>query len=225
MAHDGLRRTGITAAVRRRRVTPALAVVAAAVGVLGAGCGGGSSSTEPSGPAPLSQAISRYTGLSRAEADAVASSVGSTSPEALTALTQAVADQPPLPSSASVASDLGRIGRERGFDAEAALADLCTAILSVPSPDPSIRLDPASDELEVRWPVTDPARRLGLAVHRAAVLILGRKFSGPHYTATFLEQFEDVLVTAATSGVEERSDANQLLLWLRLEQLRAGACG
>jgi len=130
----------------------------------------------------------------------------------------------PLPSGESVATGLETIARQKGLDGNLALADLCGAILDQPSLEPTIRLDPASDGLEVRWP-DDPAVQLGRAVHRGAVRILERKFNGADYEAMFLEQFEDTLVAAIASGVPEGSDPNGVLLWLRVEQLRSGACG
>ena len=208
----------------RPRAMLALALVVAAVGALGAGCGGGGTATEASGAEELSKAISRYTGLSPGEADAIAISVRSTSAGALAALTRAVDEQPPLPSGASVATGLETIGHNRGFDGDGALADLCEAILDEPSPQPSVRLDPVSAVLMVRWSEDGPALQLGRAIHRASVRVLERSFNGARYSASFLEEFEDMLVEEATSGVPERSDPNEVLLWLRLQQLRSAAC-
>jgi hypothetical protein len=207
------------------RSTLALAAVLAVVGALGTGCGGGGTATQTSGAEELSMAIARYTGLPSAEADTVAGSVRSTSVEAVEALTRAVDEEPPLPSSASLETELKTLGRDQQLDADAALADLCEAIVDEPSPRPSIRLDPDSDELDVRWIGADPALQLGRFVHRASVRILDRKFDGPRYDAMFLEGFEDSVVEAATRGVPEHSDQNKVLLWLRLQQLRSGVCG
>ena len=197
-----------------------LALVAAAA----AGVRGGGTASEASESEQLSEAISRYTGLSPGEAAEIASSVGSNSDGALAALAQTVDAAPPLPSGESVATELETIGRDNELDGGAALADLCGAIVDQPSLEPTIQLDPASDALAVRWP-EEPAVQLGRAVHSAAVRILERKFDGAGYGAMFLEQFEDTLVTAVASGVPDGSDPNGVLLWLRLEQLRSGACG
>ena len=160
------------------------------------------------------------------EAGAIASSVRGTSVEARAALAQALENQPPLPSSASVAGDLETIARDRAFDAHAALADLCAAILDEPAPRPSIRLDPGLDALEVRWPEIGPAVQLGVAIHRAAVRILERKFAGADYSVPILlEKFEDELAATVTAGVPEGSDPSEVRLGLRVHQVRAEACG
>ena len=72
---------------------------------------------------------------------------------------------------------------------------------------------------------SDPALQLGRAVHSGRGQDPERKFNGADYAAMYLEQFEDTLVAAVASGVPEGSDPNGVLLWLRLEQLRSGACG
>ena len=208
----------------RARLLALLALVVAAIGTLGAGCGGGGTATEASGTEQLSKAISRFTGLSPGEADAIAGSVRSTSDGALAALTQSRGRAAAAPEQ-RVRRDRARDDRPRqGLDGDAALADLCGAILDQPSLEPSIQLDPASDALEVRWPERSgcaarpchPPRRgqdPGAEVQR-------RRLRGDVPRAV-----RGHARGGGASGVPEGSDPNEVLLWLRVEQLRSGACG
>src|SRR5262249_51486636 len=145
-----------------------LALVALAVGALGAGCGGDETTSDSPGAAEqLASAISRYTGLSSGAADDIASPVRGSSNEALAAVARVVNQQPPLPDGVSFGTDLETIGAHAGFDGDAARGDLCDAILAVRVPQPSVELGSASGELEVHWSSGDPALQMGHAVHHA----------------------------------------------------------
>jgi hypothetical protein len=201
----------------------ALVLTLAAVGASGAGCGGGGTD-ETSEAGGLADAVARYTGLPSADADAIAGTLRGAPAEALGAVAETVDAQPPLPDGASLAAELETMGEKRGFDGASALRDLCEAILDAPSPRPRIQLEPATGALEVRWLDESPTLQLGRTIHRAAVTILERTFEGGAYSASFLEGFEDMLVDETTRGVAAGSDRHELLLWLRIEQLRSGAC-
>jgi hypothetical protein len=191
-----------------------------ALAALAAGCGGGS---ESSSVEALSKAIARYADLPSGDADALATSIQSDSPDALDTLTRAIDGLPALPSAASVAADLERAGESQGFDGKAALPDLCDAVAAGLAPRPTVRLD-AGGGLVVDWSGGDPVMQLGPAVHRASLRTLERALGAGDYSAGQLEELDDTLLAAAEGGVSESSEPGHVPLWLRLRQVRSAAC-